>query len=201
MFANDPWNGADAKSYNNSYPAWKWYNINLVNTIVQSAINQNIYVIIDWHAGEGDDPDPTMYWSNGEVQEFFTYMVDKWGSYPNVIYETVNSPNGVSWYTLKTYNQNVINLIRARETTDGYSPNLIIAGTPTWSQDVDVATNDPLSGNLIAYNFMWYAGTHGSSIRAKADTALSNLSSTAPQQTVFMGEVGTSQANGTGGVY
>jgi endoglucanase len=207
MFPYDPWNGANAKSYDNNYPAWKWYNINLVNSVVQAAIDQNIYVIIDWHGGEGNDPDPNIYWTNGHVQEFFTYMVDKWGSYPNVIYETVNSPNNVAWADvsgnpgLKTYNQNIINFIRSRETADGYAANLIIAGTPTWSQDVDIATNDPLTGNLIAYNFMWYAGTHGVSIRSKAETALTNLASKAPNQTLFMGEVGTTASTGTGGVF
>jgi aryl-phospho-beta-D-glucosidase BglC (GH1 family) len=204
MFPYDPWNGAEAKSYDNgTYPEWKYYNLNLVNTIVQSAINNNIYVIIDWHAGEGNDTDPTPYWTSGHVQEFFNYMVDKWGSYPNVIYETVNSPTYVSWNpTLKTYNQNVIDLIRARENSDGYAnDNLIIAGTPTWSQDVDVATNDPLTGNMIAYNYMWYAGTHFSWVQSRGDTALANLNTKAPNQTLFMGEVGTSTSDGNGGVY
>ena len=206
MFTYDPWNGVDAKSYDNNYPNWKWYNINLVNTIVQSAIDQNIYVIIDWHAGEGNDPNPNPYWTNGHVQEFFTYMVDKWGSYPNVIYETVNSPNSVDWYNgsgndLKTFNQNVVNHIRAREAAKGYAPNVILVGTPTFSQDVDTATYSPLTGNLIAYNFMWYAGTHGSWIRAKADTALNTLAANTPHQTLFMGEIGTTASNGNGGVY
>jgi endoglucanase len=202
MFPYDPWNGVDAKSYDNSYPTWKWYNINLVNAIVQSAINQNIYVVIDWHAGEGNDQDPNVYWNNGHVQEFFTYMVDKWGSYPNVIYETVNSPV-IPWSGgLKSYNQNVIDFIRARENTDGYPyDNLIIAGTPTWSQDVDVATNDPLTGNLIAYNYMWYAGTHFSWVQSRGDTALATLATKAPNQTLFMGEVGTSTSDGNGSVY
>ena len=201
MFTYDPWNGADAKSYDNNYPTWKWYNINLVNTIVQSAINQNIYVVIDWHAGEGNDQDPNIYWNNGHAQEFFTYMVDKWGSYPNVIYETVNSPV-IGWTSgLKTYNQNVIDLIRARETADGYAPNLILAGTPTWSQDIDVASASPLTGNLIAYNYMWYAGTHFSWVQSRGDTALANLAANAPNQTIFMGEVGTSTSDGNGGVY
>jgi hypothetical protein len=204
MFPYDPWNGADAKSYDNSYPTWKYYNINLVNAIVQSAINNNIYVIIDWHAGEGNDQDPTQYWNSGHVQEFFDYMVDKWGSYPNVIYETVNSPV-VSWNpTLKTYNQNVVDHIRARENTDLYAnDNLILVGTPSWSQDIDVATNDPLTGNMIAYNYMWYAGTHVPMgwVQPRGDTALANLNTRAPQQTVFMGEVGTSTSDGAGGVY
>lgn len=200
MFPYDPWNGATANSYGNNYPTWKWYNINLVNSIVQSAINENIYVIIDWHAGEGNDQDPSVYWNNGHVQEFFTYMVDKWGSYPNVIYETVNSPV-VPWSSLKTFNQNVINHIRARESANGYASNVILVGTPTWSQDVDVATNDPLTGNLIAYNYMWYAGTHSGWVRARGDTALANLATKAPHQTLFMGEVGTSQSSGNGGVY
>lgn len=208
MFPYDPWNGATAYSYDNNYPAYKWYNINLVNSIVQAAIDEDIYVIIDWHAGEGGDPDPNIYWNNGHVQEFFAYMVDKWGSYPNVIYQTVNSPNSIAWADaksgkagLRTYNQRVVDFIRAREAANGYAPNLIIVGTPTFSQDVEIATNTPVTGNLIAYNFMWYAGTHGITIRNKAETALVNLAAKAPHQTVFMSEVGTSTSNGTGGVY
>ena len=206
MFPFDPWNiqTGTARSYDNNYPEWKWYNINLVNAIVQSAINENIYVIIDWHAGEGNDQDPTQYWTNGHVREFFTYMVDKWGSYPNVIYETVNSPV-VGWNpTLKTFNQNVIDHIRAQENAKGYAhDSLIIAGTPTWSQEVQVATNDPLSGNMIAYNYMWYAGTHYPMgwVQSRGDEALNNLAARAPNQTVFMGEVGTSASDGNGGVY
>ncbi len=206
MFPYDPWNIAagTAKSYDNGvYPEWKWYNINLVNAIVQSAINENIYVIIDWHAGEGNDQDPTPYWDSGHVQEFFDYMVDKWGSYPNVIYETVNSPV-VSWNpTLKTFNQRVIDRIRAREIANGYAANLILVGTPTWSQDVDVATASPLTGSLIAYNYMWYAGTHYPMgwVQSRGDTALNNLAANAPNQTLFMGEVGTSTSDGNGGVY
>ncbi len=207
MFPYDPWNGAEAKSYDNSYPEWKWYNINLVNAIVQSAINQNIYVIIDWHAGEGNDTNPNPYWTSGHVQEFFTYMVDKWGSYPNVIYETVNSPTYISWADnggpgLKTYNQNVIDFIRARENTNGYAyDNLIIAGTPTWSQEVDVATNDPLTGTMMAYTYMWYAGPHFGWVQSRGDTALANLATKAPNHTLFMSEVGTSNSDGSNGVY
>ena len=48
---------------------------------------------------------------------------------------------------------------------------------------------------------MWYAGTHGASIRSKADTALITLTTKAPNQTIFMSEVGTTQSNGSSGIY
>src|SRR5690606_41644798 len=52
--------------------------------------------------------------------------------------------------------------------------NLIIVGTPTWSQDVDVASNDPITGySNIAYTLHFYAGTHGQFLRDKASTARS----------------------------
>ena len=69
------------------------------------------------------------------------------------------------------------------------------------AQDVDIASASPLTGNMIAYNFMWYAGTHGVSIRTKAETALTNLATNAPNQTLFMSEVGTTQSTGTGGIF
>ena len=92
-------------------------------------------------------------------------------------------------------------MIRSREAADGYAADLVIAGTPTYSQDVDIASNDPLTGNMIAYNFMVYVGTHGASFRTKAETALANLAAKAPNQTLFMSEFGTTQSTGTGGVF
>jgi aryl-phospho-beta-D-glucosidase BglC (GH1 family) len=47
-------------------------------------------------------------------------------------------------------------------------------GTPTWSQDVDVASQDPIMGTNIAYTLHFYAGTHGQSLRDKAMTAMNN---------------------------
>jgi aryl-phospho-beta-D-glucosidase BglC (GH1 family) len=72
--------------------------------------------------------------------------------------------------------------------------NLIVVGTPAWSQDVDVAAADPIAGPNIAYALHFYAGTHGQSLRNKARTALDRGAA------LFVTEWGSVNANGDGGV-
>jgi hypothetical protein len=49
--------------------------------------------------------------------------------------------------------------------------NLVIAGSPSWSQDVDAAARDPLAFTNLAYTLHYYAGTHRQELRDKADAA------------------------------
>ncbi|WP_437962158.1 cellulase family glycosylhydrolase [Sorangium sp. So ce119] len=42
------------------------------------------------------------------------------------------------------------------------------AGTPTWSQDVDLAANDPITRHTnVAYTLHFYAGTHEQRLRER----------------------------------
>ena len=50
--------------------------------------------------------------------------------------------------------------------------NLMIAGSPSWSQDVDLAAEDPLPFANLAYTLHYYAGTHRQELRDKGDAAL-----------------------------
>ncbi|MYW05815.1 cellulase family glycosylhydrolase, partial [Streptomyces sp. SID3343] len=71
----------------------------------------------------------------------------------------------------------------------------IVVGTPNWSQDVDVAANDPITGYAnIAYTLHFYAGTHGQSLRDKATAALNK------NIPLFVTEWGSVNADGGGGV-
>ena len=89
----------------------------------------------------------------------------------------------------RPYAEAVISVIR--QNTDG----IILVGSPTWSQDVVIAADDPLSFNNIMYTCHFYAGTHGSDLRNKIDYALSKG---AP---IFVSEWGTSAADGNGGIF
>jgi endoglucanase len=157
---------------------------------VEAALKLGIYVLIDWHILL--DRDPRLY--QKYALEFFSEMAERYGRYPNVIYEICNEPNGeeVTWEgAIKPYAEAVIAAIRARD-----PDNIIIVGTPTWSQDVDIAAESPITGyNNIMYTLHFYAGTHGDWLQEKAKTALSK------GLPLFVTECGTSQATGGGGVY
>ncbi|MCL6590515.1 MAG: cellulase family glycosylhydrolase [Firmicutes bacterium] len=152
-----------------------------VKTIVDAAIANGIYVIIDWHILS--DGNPNTY--RDQSRAFFDEMSRTYGSYPNVIYEICNEPNGVDWNTIKTYADYVIPTIRAND-----PDNIIVCGTPTWSQDVDVAANSPLSYNNVMYALHFYSGTHTQWLRDKGNTAMSKGIA------LFVTEWGTSDATG-----
>jgi len=156
---------------------------------VEAAINLGLYVIIDWHVHL--DKDPRMY--QRYALDFFSDMAQRYGSYPNVLYEICNEPNGkeVTWNeAIKPYAEAVIAEIRK------YDPdNIIIVGTPTWSQDVDLAALNPIQGENIMYTLHFYAGTHGQELRDKAQKAIEK------GLALFVTECGTTQSSGGGGVF
>jgi endoglucanase len=137
-----------------------------VQTIVQNAIDLGIYVIVDWHTSAAVKA--TGATQAAQASEFFAMMAQKYGNTPNVIYEDYNEPNNVTWAQIKPYHQAVVAAIRAID-----PDNVIILGTPTYSQDVDVAAADPVGGTNLMYTLHFYACTHKQSLRDKGTTALS----------------------------
>ena len=155
-----------------------------VNTIVQNAIDLGIYVIIDWHTGDAVSATTTTT-QTSQASAFFTQMATMYGSTPNVIYEDYNEPTGVTWAQIKPYHTAVVAAIRAVN-----PDNLIILGTPTYSQDVDKAAADPVAGTNLLYTLHFYACTHKQSLRDKANTAI------AMGLPLFITEFGATPADG-----
>lgn len=135
-----------------------------IDTAVKAGKKLGMYVIIDWHILNDGSPKT----HQKEAKAFFKKVAKKYKKYGNVLYEICNEPNGgTDWKTIKSYAKTVIKEIRK------YNKNaIIIVGTPTWSQDVDVAAMSPLKGKNIMYAFHFYAATHGDYLREKVKTAI-----------------------------
>jgi len=163
---------------------------------LDTLIDHGVYVIVDWHILF--DGDPTEY--QEDAIDFFSRISAIYGDCPNVIYEVCNEPNGmryddpespVDWdNVIKPYAESVIAAIREND-----PDNIIIVGTPTWSQDVDVASLNPIDADNIMYTLHFYAGSHGQDHMDKVITAVEN------GLPIFCTEWGVSLDSGNSGVF
>lgn len=159
----------------------------LVDKGVSAATELGMYVIVDWHVLSDGDPNNHI----DDAKEFFDKVSKKYAAQENVIYEICNEPNGgTQWSSVKSYAETIIPVIRAND-----KDALIIVGTPNWSQDVDIASQDPITGyDNIMYAVHFYAATHKDDLRNKVKTALDN------GLPVFVSEFSLCDASGNGGI-
>ena len=138
-------------------------NMARAETIIQAAIANNIYVVVDYHTHEAEKSLP-------QAQEFFAYLAQKYGHRPNIIYEIYNEPlASTDWNTvIKPYAETMINTIRQ------FDPdNIIIVGTQTYSQDLERVIANPIRGaSNIMYALHFYAAGHKDDLRNRVEMAL-----------------------------
>uniref|UniRef100_A0A183CE08 Cellulase domain-containing protein n=1 Tax=Globodera pallida TaxID=36090 RepID=A0A183CE08_GLOPA len=135
-----------------------------MKTIIEAALDQGIYVIVDWHTGDDLATDEINY-----AKEFFTKIAQTYGKHPHILYEIWNEPlKQVTWdAVVKPYSKTMVELIRKYDKN-----NVIIVGTPNWDQDVEIAARSPLTGfSNIAYTLHFYAGQHNEWLRTRTSTA------------------------------
>ena len=155
---------------------------------IDLATKAGLYVIVDWHCLSDGNPNA----HKDEAIRFFSEISAEYQNYPNIIYELCNEPNGadVTWDNeVKPYCETLIATIRAID-----KQGIIIAGTPTWSQDIHLAAQNPLEGENIMYALHFYADTHRDSLRQRLVDCINKY-----KLPVFVSEFGTCDASGNTG--
>ena len=159
-------------------------NLEILRKGVQYAIENDMYVMVDWHILTDNNPNENL----AEAINFFNMMAKEYADVPNVIFEICNEPNGdCTWEDIKEYANIIIPVIR-RHKPDA----LILIGTPNFDRDIQDPAKDPVAFDNVMYAFHFYATSH-------KGESLSLLKEVVGGGTpIFITECGLCEASGDG---
>lgn len=177
QYYNSQGSASEPMDENYSYMGSPSTYISKIDQMVQAAIENDVYIIIDWHSHRAENEITA-------ADTFFTRMAKTYGKIPNVIFEIYNEPVHSAWNTITSYANTVASHIRQ------HSDNLILVGTPNWSQ---LGSYGGVNAKNVAYVFHFYAGTHSVGSFGSRITAAKSAGNA-----VFISEWGTTTADGKG---
>lgn len=161
----------------------------LVNRYIDMLTARGMYAIVDWHMLDPGDPNFNLQ----RAKTFFTAIAERNNGKNNIIYEVANEPNGVSWQTIKSYHEQIIPVVRAKD-----PDAVILLGTRAWSSlgvsdgsNESEVVNNPVNASNVMYTFHFYAASHGQDY-------LNALSRAADRIPMFITEFGTQDYAGEG---
>ncbi len=111
-----------------------------------------MYVIVDWHILEDNDPN----FNIDEAKAFFEMISSEYSSVPNIIYEICNEPNGdTDWNDVYEHSEQIIKIIRNNSTD-----SLILVGTPDYDRNLAPCVRKPLPyDNVMTENIYRFSST------------------------------------------
>lgn len=113
----------------------------LLRPVVDYAREKGIYAIIDWHYIDDTTPHretTTAFWSD---------IAPRFANDSHVLFELFNEPiNDGDWPSVRTDMQSWYDTVRAAA-----PQNIVLVGTPNWSQIVGPTAADPVNGTNIMY--------------------------------------------------
>src|SRR5690554_975038 len=171
---------------------------------IDLAIANDMYVVVDWHVHQPGDPNADVY--KGALG-FFTQISKLYPNNPHIIYELANEPNsgepGVTndaagWQAVKSYAEPIITMLR-----NSGNDNIVIVGSPNWSQRADLAADNPIDDTNTMYAVHFYTGTHKPAADSSDRTNVMSNARYALEHGValFATEWGTSEASGNNGPF
>ena len=159
-------------------------NKRLVLQGMENALAADMYVIVDWHLLEDENPLRLV----DKALPFFEEITRRYPDHPAILYEICNEPNGeTTWKDIRDYAEKVIPVIRR------LSPNaIVLVGTPHHSADVLAVMESPLGEANIMYTYHLYTGFGENDFAPKLDAMR------AAELPVFVSEWGLSTDAETG---
>lgn len=163
-----------------SYKSSPDVKIEQLDRMVKAAIENDIYIIVDWHSHRAEQ-------EQSIANDFFGKMATKYKDVPNIIWEVYNEPVNTDMGTIASYANTVIGTIRKNG-----SKNLALVGTPKWSQ---MGSCGGVNQPNVGYVFHFYAASHSvNSYSGNVDNCMKGGNA------VFVTEWGATSADGSGTV-